>query len=277
MEGLKEKIGEFSAFVTLQQGLLRSTRDNYSRIMSKILRDIGSLAPTHTQFKSHMLSIMDSEFSYSHKANCMRAIEQYTSFMEEPLEFKRQRKPKPTLGEMLTEAEVTLILASCKNIREKAVLSLLAYSGIRCNELCSAKVGDADLRENCLRVRGKAKKDSVSFFPGDCSKILQQYLADFPRPQDSFLFTSLRHNDQLSTWAIRKMVRKVASRSPVTKRVHPHLFRHSLASNMLDRGANPVTIQGQLRHAHLSTTMLYVHSRKERIKAEYECFRPKYT
>jgi len=278
MEGLQEKIKEYSTFVALQKGLLKSTRENYSRIMAKVLRDIGALSPTHQQFNELMIGLIDQgRVSFSHITNHMRAIEAYTSFMEEPMTFKRPRKPRPSIGETLTEAEVTLILASCKNIREKAILALLAYAGIRCGELCSIRVEDVDLRENCMKVRGKSRKDSPSFFPADCSKIIQQYLSDYPRSSDNFMFTTLRRGEPISTWGIRKMVRTVAARSPVKKRVHPHIFRHSLASNMLDRGANPVTIQEQLRHANLGTTMIYVHSRKDRVKAEYECFRPKYT
>jgi site-specific recombinase XerD len=277
MEGLEKRLKEYRAYLTLQKGFLKSTRESYTRILSKMLRDIGTLDPTHDELNAFMLEVIDRAPSYTHITNTMRAIESYADCTGTPIAaFNRGRKPRPVIRDSLTEAEVTLILAACKNIREGAVIALLADSGIRCDELCNTKVCDLDLGENFMKVRGKFMKEGVSFIGGECSKILQEYLSKFRRGPDDYLFTSLRHNEQMSTWAIRKMVRTIVARSPVKKNVHPHTFRHSLASNMLDRGANPITIQEQLRHRHLSTTMLYVHSRKDRVQAEYQMCRPRY-
>jgi hypothetical protein len=100
MEGLKDKIKEFSTFVTLQKGLLKSTRENYARVMAKVLRDIGTLTPSHSDLNEFMMGLIDiGKASFSHITNNMRAIEAYSLFIQDPITFKRPRKPRPTVGE----------------------------------------------------------------------------------------------------------------------------------------------------------------------------------
>ena len=111
---------------------------------------------------------------------------------------------------------------------------------------------------------------------GDCTQVLLQYLSAHPRQAEDYLFTTMRARTHYSTWALRRMVKRVVARSGVTKRVHPHLFRHSLASNMLARGANLLTIKEQLGHEYIETTMIYIKSRPKRAQAEYQMFTPSY-
>ena len=70
--------------------------------------------------------------------------------------------------------------------------------------------------------------------------------------------------------------KKVSKKAGISKRVYPHLFRHSLASNLIKKGANIITVQNQLRHEKIDTTMIYIRSFPERIKDEYQYFVPNY-
>lgn len=276
MKGLKEQLDKFGAHLFLQHRLVKSTVGNHKRTVTVMLKAIGTLTPTKDQLDAYAVSIYEKDVSTYHIANILGAIGRYGDFIGIPVYYPKPRKKKQQIPDTLTEAEVILILASCKNIREKTIIAILADSGIRNEELCSIKVKDINFSESSVLIHGKGGRDRDAFYSSATFNILKEYLQEYPRDKESHLFTTLRHGLPISCWAIRRRVKKIVSRSPVKKRVHPHLFRHSLATNMLDRGANIVSIQEQLGHSNIATTMIYVHARKDRVKAEYQLFRPRY-
>ena len=267
----------FMMFLIVDKGSRKSTANLKRRIVAKFLSDTGTTDPTHDQFRRYIMLLHETKKTRSHIANCIISMEFYFEFIGNPISVKRPRKTQQIVDNTLSEADIALIFASCANEREKAVLAVIAYSGIRCEEVCNLKLNDVNLGGRSLKVTGKGGHEGISFISSDCVNLVLAYLEKYPRDKDSYLFTTSRAGKQMSPTSIRRLVKKIAGRSPVGKRVHPHLFRHSLATNMLDRGANPVTIQKQLRHRHLSTTMIYVHSRPQKVEAEYMNFGPKYT
>lgn len=102
------------------------------------------------------------------------------------------------------------------------------------------------------------------------------YLRDYPRAEGDFLFTSIRRGRQLQGSAIRRIVKIAARIAGIERRVWPHLLRHSLATNLMSAGADPLTIQAQLRHANIETTWLYIRSLPRRTRAEYDRCVPGY-
>ena len=193
------------------------------------------------------------------------------------MNFARPKKPKRLIKDFLSESEVSRIISKTKNIREKSIVTLLSFSGIRNSELCDLRVGDLDFGDNTVRVlKGKNSKERVVNMSGECTKILLKYLSKFPRSEDSYLFTSLKKGNQYQPTDLRKLVKVVAKRTDINKRIYPHLFRHSLASNLLKRGANIFTIKNQLGHSDISATMIYLHSCPQRAKSEYDFYKPSY-
>jgi len=274
---LGAQLEEFSHWLIVHRAINANTIGGYVRVVKKFLRDRSTLMPTQRQVEDHIVSLHQGKYSYHHIVNSSIALEWYMVFIGRPMRLGRPKKPKRVIKYTLTEAEVALILAATRNIREKAILTLLAYSGIRNAELCRLRVCDVDFGNNVLRIfAGKDAKDRVVCVSGECIKILLVYLHEHPRGENDYLFTTIEHDEQYTKSALRKLVKTVATRAKIAKRVYPHLFRHSLATNMLNRGANLMTIQNQLGHAHVETTMIYVTSRWQRIQAEYQMFAPGY-
>jgi integrase/recombinase XerD len=277
IDQLKAQMEAFKAHLLVMKGIGQATIENYRRIVAKVLREIGTLSPSHSQAQQRIALVFGQGHSYYHVTNVMRAIEAYMDFIGDPIRFGRPRKPKAIIKDPLTEAEVSVIIASCKNIREKAMLALLAYTGIRNQELCDLRTRDIDLAHNLVHVlNGKGSKSRTVCMAGDCTQVLLQYLAACPRSAEEYMFTTIRERARYSTWALRRMIKRVVARTGCKKRVHPHLFRHSLASNMLARGANLLTIKEQLGHAFIETTMIYIRSRPQRVQSEYQMFTPSY-
>jgi integrase/recombinase XerD len=206
----------------------------------------------------------------------MVAVEKYAKYLGLDVKFARQKKPKTVLKDILTEAEMILVLYACKNLKEKAIIALLAYSGIRCQELCNLRVEDINFGSNQIRViQGKGNKSRLACVASDCMKIIMDYLSKNVRPVQEFLFTTNRAKTQMTTWGIRKTVRTIGRRVLPARRIYPHLFRHSLATAMLNRGASLMTIKEQLGHVFIQTTMIYARSSFARVEAEYQLYAPR--
>ena len=242
--------------------------------MFKILKTIS---PTENQIENYVFELKQSSYSYNHISNNLVAIEKYTDSCGRKIKFARPKKPKRLIKDFLSEAEISKIIGACKNIREKAIITLLSYTGVRNQELCSLKISDLDFGDNTVRViKGKNSKDRVVNMAGECTKILIKYLSEFPRSENDYLFTTLVKNNQYGTNDLRKLVKVVAKRTGINRRVFPHMFRTSLASNLLKRGAGILTIKEQLGHSDLSSTLVYLMSCPQRAKSEYDYFKPAY-
>ena len=260
----------------LVEGLAELTVDGYRRVLSKFFRETGTTKPKRKDVESYVAALRKGEYSYSHIANTSVAIERYMAFIKRPVKLGRPRKPKNIIKTVLTEGEVARILAAAKNERERAIIALLAYSGIRCKELCSLRVSDLDLDNLRLRIIcGKGSRDRVVYLSRECARILTEYISRFGPSGSELLFTTLQGRPY-NGWALRKLVKTVAARAGIKKRVYPHLFRHSLACNLLNRGANIMTIQALLGHQDIRTTLIYAHSTPQRVQQEYNFYCPAY-
>jgi len=159
------------------------------------------------------------------------------------------------------------------------MLALLAYSGVRNRELCSMRVRDIDIAQQSVVVNnGKGGKNRVCCVSGECIEVLMDYLRErkATRP-DEFLFRTVRNKNQMQTQDVRKFVRVIAKRSGVPGRVWPHLFRHSLATALLNRGASIYSIQALLGHTFVSTTMeYYLHPSAKNVRSDYYRCVPSY-
>lgn len=275
-ERVREKMDAFCKHLLVSRGLAPYTIDGYRRVTAKALRDWGTLEPVYAQIEDYIADLRMEEYSFSHVVNTSLAIERYMEFLGSPIRLGRPKKPRPVIKDVLSEAEIAVMLSACKNTREKAALALLAYSGIRSKELCRLKVCDVDFGHNTLLIRGKGYRERVICIAGECTSLLLQYLQEYPRDKQAYLITTLAEGKQYRGWALRKMVKTVGGRVGMGERVYPHLFRHSLASNMIQRGASLITVKEQLGHAFIETTMIYVTSRFQRVQAEYQMFTPSY-
>lgn len=271
-----DKLDRFKSFLVTRKGLSVKSADVEKRIISKVLKDIDKEDPNINDFDDHIFQMYEKKISNSHIRNTIISIESYCEFINTPIKFGRPKKPKPILKDILSEADLTLLIHACKNIRERAITTLLAYSGIRNNELCSLRVSDIDFSNNQIRIiSGKNSIGRIVCISPECTKVLMDYIKDYPRDKFQYLFTTKRENKQYNTWNVEKLIRKVGSRILPNRRIYPHLFRHSLASCLLNRGANIMTIKEQLGHSHIDTTMIYLRSSFSRIEAEYRLYSPK--
>lgn len=274
---LDRQIKKFEEYLVVDKGLGPVTVEGYCRTTNFALRKMRKFCPKYDHVKKHILWMHEKKYSYSHLVNTSIALEHYTAFKGDVVKIGRPKKPKRIIKNVLSESEISRIVQATKNIREKAIICLLAYTGIRNLEMCNLKLVDIDLGDNQLTVRGgKNVKDRLIHMSSECTTVLIEYLQSFPRQKEDFLFQTIVKKNSLSTGDLRKTLKVIAKRANIEKRVHPHLLRHSLATNLLNRGASLMLIKQQLGHVFIESVMIYVVSMPFRTRSEYDFYKPAY-
>lgn len=275
---IQRQLKKFEEYLMVDKGVSDITAQGYCRSLSIALRRMRKFRPQYDNVKEYMLWMYKEKYSYSHIVNTSLALEHYGKFKGVDIKLGRPKKPRYLVKDTLSEAEVSRVIqAASQDIRKKAIFCTICFSGLRNYEIRNLKVNDIDVGQNQVRVTGgKNFKDRYVNISGECSKVLAEYLKSFPRADDSFLFTTLKKNTQLSGGDLRKHVRILGKKAQIGKRVHPHLLRHSLATNLLNRGASLMMIKEQLGHVYYESTLIYTVSMPFRTKSEYDYCTPAY-
>ena len=274
----KAVLDKFANYLFARRGMAESSVQLMVGYIRRMIPQAG-MHPTQDQLDKLIGDMRRSKMSYAHLTNAMKATEHYMTFLGEPIKFGRPRRPvKPEL-KVLSEGKIAIMLAATKNLRERTLLAVMAYTGLRNNELIDLRVRDVDLPQQSITIQsGKGQRGRVCCMAGECTEIMSDYLRERQGQADDFLFVTVRHGHQLQTQDVRKFCRVLAKRAGVKGRVWPHLLRHSLATALLDRGANIYSIQALLGHAFLQTTIdNYLHPSARNLKADYHRCVPSFT
>jgi site-specific recombinase XerD len=165
-----------------------------------------------------------------------------------------------------------------KALRDKAILELFFSTGLRLAELCSLNA-DMDLSKDELSIRGKGEKVRVVFLSEEAKNAIRDYLAvrkDMDEPL--FVQTSNRKGpdgNRLTPRSIERMVREYATRAGISKKVTPHVLRHSFATDLLENGADIRSVQVMLGHANIQTTQIYTHVTDKQLRDIHKKFHGK--
>lgn len=190
--------------------------------------------------------------------------------------------PKRTrcLPKFLTEAEMSEILAAPASVgpaseRDRALIELLYSSGLRRAEVSTLNVGDVDFLSGTVRVFGKGSKERIVPVGESALERLRAYLRSRGGPSDGEpLFANLR-GARISQDGVMFLVRRWIKKSSLLKKVTPHVFRHSFATHLLNRGCDIRVVQEMLGHASLRTTQIYTHVSLDRLRDVYKDAHPR--
>jgi integrase/recombinase XerD len=256
----------------------RRTRDQYAYNLTKVFLPWAQNADITRpdQLDERALSALHRHLAERLKPSSLhsylRSVNQMLNWARKRGEVGEAKAKLPQLKrqviEVLTSKEVDRLEGACGLERDKLLVRLMADCGLRLNEALHLRPGDLirQGRSYLLHIRaadrgGAAKGGNerlVPCTPPSLFERLKKY-ADHGRRSEAttqrIFTTDRRHSDgtysALEPRTVQNMVRSAAERAGIEKRVHPHLLRHSYATNMLDRGINPVVLQGNLGHADL--------------------------
>ena len=181
-------------------------------------------------------------------------------------------KVEKKVVETFTDEEVEMLRCACKNERDLAMVDLLSSSGMRVSELCNLNISDVDFETGEIKVFGKGKKERICFMTGRAKIHLKWYIQSRVDSNPALFVTIKKPYSRLTKNGVEYALKELGKESGVNikGRIYPHKFRSTLATNMLNKGADLSIIQNTLGHADPSTTMqVYCRMETDTIKSAH--------
>lgn len=166
-----------------------------------------------------------------------------------------------------------------KALRDRAILELFFSTGLRVSELCSLNT-DLDLSRDEFAVRGKGEKIRVVFISPEARNAIEEYLKQ-RKDMEEALFVQLGRGgssgkySRLTPRSVERLVKHYAIKAGITRKVTPHVIRHSFATDLLENGADVRSVQALLGHANIATTQVYTHVTDRHLREIHKNFHGK--
>lgn len=168
-----------------------------------------------------------------------------------------------------SDADIEALRKACDNKRDRAYIEFLYSTGTRVTESLSLDVKDVNFSEGEVIVFGKGHKERVVYLSDTASKYLQEYLEDRYAQPDEPLFTHQVNHQRMTPRGAQVLLKEVGDKAGV-ENVHPHRFRRTMATHLLDRGMPIEQIKEVLGHERLDTTMIYCNVNSGKVKASFK-------
>jgi integrase/recombinase XerD len=291
MDHQKELIENFLDYLSLERGLAYNTIISYRYDLLKYYDFI--ISKKHITFKDLNREIINEYYHYLGSINLginsifrnLVALKMFYRFLftegftkkdlTNLIEFPRTRKKLP-LALSLKELDTILDEKNFKGIlgkRDQAIMELLYATGMRVTELISLKRNDIKLEHRLLKCTGKGNKERWVPFTDRAHDILVYYIKYIRnrliKKRDTNLLFLNNHGNPITRQGVFYLIKNYAKKSGIKKKVTPHTFRHTLATHLIENGADLRSIQELLGHSDISTTQVYTHVSRKWVKEEY--------
>lgn len=189
------------------------------------------------------------------------------------------------LPEVLSVEEIDAMIASIdpesrEAVRDRALIETLYGCGLRVSELITLQVGKLNLDKGYLTVVGKGSKERLVPLGEVTADALQEWLDERAEGkicpgEENYVFLSPRTGRRITRMRVFDIVKRLAAGAGIRREVSPHTLRHSFASHLLEGGANLRAIQQMLGHESISTTQIYIHIDRTRLREEIMLYHPR--
>ncbi|MEW5820418.1 MAG: site-specific tyrosine recombinase/integron integrase [Cyanobacteriota bacterium] len=178
-----------------------------------------------------------------------------------------QPKIERFLPKVLSIKEIDYLIQQAQTAEEKAIMELLYSTGLRVSELINLKIEDVNLKSKYLKCKGKGNKERLLPFGNKVQYAIDFYLSIKTNYSNKeYLFTNHKGN-KLERQDIWRLIKRLSK--SLDKNISPHTIRHSFATHLLENGADLRVVQELLGHSDISTTQIYTHISKKRLKEVY--------
>jgi integrase/recombinase XerD len=300
---LRDQLGRFLDFLSVERGLSANTLDAYRRDLTRYSAYLAAhgvvdgAAVGEDAISAFLGSLSATEYAEGKRyrassvARALSAVRMFHVFLlregdtgANPAESVFRPKVPKNLPRPLTVTEVESILAApgdgdVVGLRDRAILEALYGAGVRISELVGLDVDDVDLEEGSVRVLGKGSKERIVPIGRYASSAVQSYLTR-SRPALASVSTGPalflnQRGGRLTRQGATNILQAAARRAGLDKRISPHTLRHSFATHLLEGGADIRVVQELLGHASLSTTQIYTLVTGDRLREEYFTAHPR--
>jgi integrase/recombinase XerD len=294
---LNQLIDSFLTYLTAVKGLSKNTLESYGRDILKLAvflegKDITRIDQVgYKHILDFLTYLKEQGLNTRSTSRTLISVRQFFKFLlaekfieSDPTFLIRTPKIKRGLPETLSLEGVEKLLSSPdesspEGIRDKSMLEVLYATGIRVSELVELGLNDVNFELGYIIAYGKGSKQRIVPI-GEKAKIkLREYL-DTSRPKllksrtSPHLFVT-RLGKKMTRQGFWKIIKAYSRKSGLTKKISPHTLRHSFATHLLERGADLRAIQVMLGHSDISTTQIYTHIERERLKEVHKKYHPR--
>jgi site-specific recombinase XerD len=295
---LKDLKVEFLEYLEIEKGRSVKTVENYDRYITRFFIFAKVSSPAHIEertvreFRLHLNRQDGTAGTMKHKTQnyYLIAIRAFLKFLRkrniESLNPERIELAKVGARDLdlLSAEELNRLMSAPKTntlqgLRDKAILELLFSTGLRVSELCGLD-RDLDLSRDEFSVRGKGEKVRVVFLSPAAKKAIKDYL-DKRADIDDALFAQMGKNSKnsknlrLTPRSVERILKQYATKAGITRKVTPHVIRHSFATDLLESGADLRSVQALLGHSNITTTQVYTHVTDKHLREIHKNFHGK--
>ncbi|MBU7007703.1 site-specific tyrosine recombinase XerD [Phosphitispora fastidiosa] len=294
---MKSLVKEFINYLAVERGLADNTLDSYNRDLKQFMAflenekvDDVQQATRHV-IMSYMLFLQKRGRATATVSRHLAALKSFYHFLlrekyieKDPTANLESPKLEKKLPRILTVNEVENLLSQPRGIeptglRDKAMLELLYATGIRVSELISLDINHINLEMGYIRCFGKGSKERIVPVGSLARKCVSEYLQKgraklIKIRSEKALFVN-QHGRRLTRQGFWKIIKKYANKAGIAKDITPHTLRHSFATHLLENGADLRSVQEMLGHADITTTQIYTHLTKGRLREVYTKSHPR--
>ncbi|MEH6938243.1 site-specific tyrosine recombinase XerD [Bacillus sp. JJ664] len=289
---------DFIHFIQVEKGLSKNTilsygndLESYGMYMDQVERIQGLSNIMRIHIIGYLKYLKERDLTARTMARQLATIRSFHQFLirevdgmkDDPSLLIEIPKAPKVLPKVLSLAEVEALLevsdSSEFGLRDKAMLELLYATGMRVSELLSLNLSDVNLTMGFVRCLGKGSKERIIPLGKLAINSIEQYLKMarmklIGKKQNDALFLN-HHGNRMSRQGFWKNLKKQAEKANIQHELTPHTLRHSFATHLLENGADLRSVQEMLGHADISTTQIYTHVTKNRLKDVYKEFHPR--
>ncbi len=287
---------EFLRFLTVEKGLAPNTRAAYGLDLGRFLLFLGREKISWERAReSDLAAFVRNESKAGLSARSLaRRISVLKAFYRFLLLDRRLDKnpaihltsPKTWLAlpKYLSEAEVKSLLGKPdprdpRGLRDRAMLEVMYASGLRVSELIGLRMTDARLKDEFILCRGKGSKERIVPMGKSAVAAIGRYLEkarpEFASKKNAEALFLTRRGGPFTRQGFWKVLKGHARAAGLQEKVHPHVLRHSFATHLLDHGADLRSVQMMLGHSQITTTQIYTHVSRDRLRRVYDKFHPR--
>ena len=293
----EKSIIEFKSYLKIERSLSDNTIDSYLRDVRKLSdfsqeKNLNELQITRTEVKEFIADINKEGISARSQSRIISGIKAFYKYLiledylkVNPTELIETPKIGVKLPDTLSVLEIDSLISAIdlshpQGERNRAILEVLYSCGLRVSELTNLKLSNIRFKEGYVKVLGKGNKERFAPIGGVAIKFLKIYLKeirihqDIKKGSEDIVFLN-RRGKQLTRVMIFTIIKDLATKIGMKKKISPHTFRHSFATHLIEGGADLRAIQEMLGHESITTTELYTHLDREYLREAIIQFHPR--
>lgn len=287
MADIKHLKTQFLEYLEIEKGRGVKTVENYDRYLTRFLEHAKPSSAeklTEQAVREFRLNLNRAGLKLKTQNYYLIALRAFLKFLRkrgiESLNPERIELAKVGQRDLdlITSEELNRLMkapsgTSLQALRDKAMLELFFSTGLRVSELCRLN-RDLDLSRDEFSVRGKGEKIRVVFLSPEAKAAIKEYEKKRGDVEDA-LFVQLSRNGsggRITPRSVERIIKKYAVKAGITRKVTPHVIRHSFATDLLEGGADLRSVQALLGHAHIATTQVYTHVTDKHLREVHKKF-----